>query len=352
MTARIEQQRFQLPLKTPLETSAGSIATRKGVAIAIREENNIGVGEATPLADRTESFSECATAIDSFMRSDREPRRAKMPSDCPAARHAISLAIADLAATQNNQPLSTYLGGQNALERVPVNATVGTVSALRTYEAVLEAIEAGYETVKIKVGKNPISQTIERLEKIAEVTDRAHIRLDANQAWTFEESQRILHEAASIGIDLIEEPLKSPTPQAIGNLDRGPVDIAIDETVESLPTGEVDEWFDAVDAAVLKPMTVGGIDRVIDMASRARKYGVDPIISNTIDGVIARSAAVHTAAALQCEQAAGLATGSMLEHDLGPNILPVAEGQIPVPAGPGLGTHGPWETSDPTENDR
>jgi L-alanine-DL-glutamate epimerase-like enolase superfamily enzyme len=53
--------------------------------------------------------------------------------------------------------------------------------------------------------------------------------------------------------------------------------------------------------------------------------------------VVARTAAVHVAAAIPDVRACGLATADRLESDLGPDPCPVEEGRISVPQDPGLG---------------
>jgi L-alanine-DL-glutamate epimerase-like enolase superfamily enzyme len=53
--------------------------------------------------------------------------------------------------------------------------------------------------------------------------------------------------------------------------------------------------------------------------------------------VVARTAAVHVAAAIQEVPACGLATAEWLAEDLGPDPAPVADGECEVPQAKGLG---------------
>jgi L-alanine-DL-glutamate epimerase-like enolase superfamily enzyme len=55
-----------------------------------------------------------------------------------------------------------------------------------------------------------------------------------------------------------------------------------------------------------------------------------------VDAVVARTAAVHVAAAIPDVPACGLATGSLLADDLYPDPAPVENGSVVVPDGPGL----------------
>ena len=72
------------------------------------------------------------------------------------------------------------------------------------------------------------------------------------------------------------------------------------------------------------------------MARRASQRGVESVVTTTIDAVVARTGAVHVAAALPGRTACGLATGPMLADDLAPDPAPIEDGQMCVPTGPGL----------------
>ncbi|MEF8799769.1 MAG: hypothetical protein V5A56_01875 [Halolamina sp.] len=67
---------------------------------------------------------------------------------------------------------------------------------------------------------------------------------------------------------------------------------------------------DAVDAAVLKSMALGGPGLTIVAARTRLDHGVDPVVMTTIDGAVARSAAVHVAAAILEVRPVGSRRGS------------------------------------------
>ncbi|MDZ7730487.1 MAG: hypothetical protein U5K37_05595 [Natrialbaceae archaeon] len=64
---------------------------------------------------------------------------------------------------------------------------------------------------------------------------------------------------------------------------------------------------------MVKPMAIGGVGQCFETLQGT---GSDPIITSTFDGVVARTAAVHLAAALDCSRACGLATANRLEADV------------------------------------
>lgn len=328
---------FQLPLARPIRTPDGAITTRTGFLIELQQDEYRGIGEATPLLGWTEDIDRCHDELTTIRTTTTKPWQWELPIDAPAARHGIQLAVTDLGAHAAGQSLATYLAGERANRSVPVNATIGSVPVDELANSIRNAIDNGFPAVKIKVGHEPVDTTFARLTEIAPYTSDIAVRLDANQAWHPHTAEQVIEEAANIGIDLIEEPLEKPTIAALGTLSDTPVQIALDETLIDHPEPDHKTWLTAVDAVVIKPMAIGGIDRAIQLVSQARQYNVEPILSTTIDGVIARAAAVHVAAAVGMTTPSGLGTGSWIREDLTDDIVPVNNGQIAVPDGPGIG---------------
>src|SRR3546814_9326445 len=75
----------------------------------------------------------------------------------------------------------------------------------------IAAVERGFESLKIKVGKD-IGVDIERTKAIhAAVEGRALLRLDANQGWTAKQAVYALQtlEDAGVKLELDEQPVKA-----------------------------------------------------------------------------------------------------------------------------------------------
>jgi len=88
-------------------------------------------------------------------------------------------------------------------------------------------------------------------------------------------------------------------------------------------------------------MALGGVDRARQAALEAREAGVEPVVTTTIDAVVARTAALHLAASVPDLPACGLATADRLAEDLAPDPAPVEDGRMAVPDAPGHGVEGP-----------
>lgn len=336
----IERREFSLPLSSPLDTAAGTIERREGIAVRLGTDP-AGVGEATPLPGWTESLSECEEALDAVADTDPDTDLDVALAGLdgrPAARHGLSLALLDGTARERGTPLYGHLGG-DPIEEVAVNATVGDAPAEETATAAREAAADGFGTVKCKVGVRPVAEDAARIRAVREALgpDPA-IRLDANGGWTREQAARALDALAEFDVEYVEQPLEPDDVAGHRELS-SPVPIALDESLAGRTPEEIEAIADAADVFVLKPMALGGVDRVVELGRRLERV----VVTTTIDAVLARTGAIHAAAALDVERACGLATADLLAEDLASDPAPVRDGSASVPQGPGLGTAGPWE---------
>ncbi|EMA63354.1 mandelate racemase/muconate lactonizing enzyme family protein [Halorubrum lipolyticum] len=361
---------FSLGLTSPLETARGAIDRREGFLVAVDPDADgesapaPGLGEATPLPGWTESRSACETALRG-VRTGRDGGDAALaddatladdalsrldPAETPAARHGLALALADATARDAGRSLSSRLARGEGLpapaETVPVNATLGDGDPEAAVTAAESAVSAGFDCLKIKVGARSLDADVERLRAVRRaVGDGVALRADANGAWDRETAREAVERLAPLDLAYLEQPLPADDlagAAALRSAKTGtgadadpPVPIALDE---SLAARGLDAVLDAgaADAVVLKPMALGGPDRALAAATRARAAGVEPVVTTTIDAVVARAAAVHVAAAVPDVAPCGLATGSLLESDLAADPCPVSDGAVAVPSGPGL----------------
>lgn len=342
-----ERRRFALGLIDPLATAAGEIDCREGWLVRVATDDETGIGEATPLPGWTESHEDCRAALDRALdrlETDGLDAALATVADAPAARHGLDTALADLRARETDVPLYRHLADTGAVDRIPANATIGDGDLDDTVAAARRAVEAGFETLKVKVGTRPVGGDVARLQGVRDAVGQAvEIRADANGAWSREEARDALSSFASLSVEYVEQPLPAGDFDGLAALSRSDpgTPIALDETIAR-------EGIDAVldagigDVVILKPMVLGGPRPTVDAAKRARARGVEPVVTTTVDGVVARTAAVHCVAAIPDPAPAGVATGDRLAEDLGPDPAPVRAGTALVPGDKGLGVGPIW----------
>ena len=328
---------FSLRLAAPLSTAAGTITERRGFLVGVEDDGSHGLGEATPLPGWTESSAAARRAL-----ADATVDSPPDPDATPAAAHGVDLARLDAAARRDGRPLAAVLREHSfdtdrpLPDSVPVNATIGDGSVDETVDAATDAAADGFAWLKLKVGVGEPERDLKRVQEVRNaVGDGVGLRLDANGAWDRPTARRMVDRLAPVGIDYLEQPLPAADLAGHAALRGRGVDIAVDE---SLAEAAVETVADAgaADVVVVKPMAVGGPSRAIAAAAAARAAGMEPVVTTTIDGVVARTAAVHVAAAIPRVTACGLSTGSLLAEDLAADPVVIADGRARLPTGGGL----------------
>ena len=333
---------FSLPLSSPLATASGTIGAREGVLVRYDHRGETGVGEATPLPGWTESLPDCRAALDGAADAEatggHTAAMLELAADSvPAARHGFATALLDADARADGVPLYRWFDADRRCTAVPVNATVGDGDPGETADAVARAVDSGFGCCKLKVGARAVGADVARVRAVRErVGDGLALRADANGAWTREQATRAFDAFADLGVDYVEQPLPADDLAGHADLRGGPVGVALDESLVHQRADAVLSA-DAADAVILKPMVLGGPGNAHTLALRARDRGVEPVVTTTIDGVVARLAALHVAAAIPGVRACGLATGDRLASDLASDPATVTDGEMAVPQTDGLG---------------
>lgn len=343
MTTQMHIDPYSIRLASPLSTARGSITQRRGFLVRIAADSEpSGIGEAAPLPGWTESYDACEQALRSAA-SAEDPKRSVDPATTPAAAHAVESARLDRAAAAADRSAAEHLHTEvfgsagDVAGSVPVNATIGGGSIDETVRAATEAVDSGFSCLKLKAGSDALDSDLDRVRAVREaISPTVDIRIDANGAWNRETAARAIDALAPLELEYLEQPLSADDVSGHAELRGNGVPIAVDESLASVGFAEIAEA-DAADVLVCKPMAIGGPRRTVALAARARAAGIDPVVTTTIDAVVARTTAVHVAAAIPDVRPCGLATASLLETDLGPDPVTVADGRVTVPSGAGIG---------------
>lgn len=342
MTRDVTLSPFSLPLATPLETAIGAIEARRGFLLVV----DGAYGEATPLEGWTESYADCRSCLNAattLLESGASWNAAlEACAGNPAARHAIDVARLDAAAKQRGKPLAAVVAEADPDAYVAVNATIGEAPPRETAAHARRAVTSGYECLKLKVGRRPVAGDVERVRAVrAEVGPDVELRVDANGTWTMDQAREAMDAFDDLDVTYAEQPLPADDIHALADLrQHTPIGVAVDETLAHHDVGDV-LMTGAADVVVLKPMALGGLEPALRAAIRARELDVRPVLTTTIDAVVARTAALHLAAGLGGLPACGLATADRLRDDLAVDPAPVTSGRMFVPSGPGLGVETP-----------
>jgi len=349
---------FTLPLTRPVITAAQRITKREGLLLRLfDDEGNVGMGEATPLANfGLETASEVRAALHDFiptlfarnidtLRALLHDFRLAHPTALSACC-ALDSALCDLAAQREGLSLAQWIGnicGMLPRASVAVNALLVERSPAALAKEVGLRIDEGYRTLKFKVGKDAIEQDCARLSLVRmSAGPRVRLRLDANGAWTPSQALEAVRAFSAHDIELLEQPVSAMDLDGLAKVRaHSPIPIAADESAIGPNATRLLIERQAADVIVLKPSAVGGIHAALDIAQCARDASIGLFVTSLLDGAVGRCMALHFAAGChhnmqRGDLACGLATGELLARDIAQAPKP-RRGEMAVPQTPGLG---------------
>ncbi len=215
-----------------------------------------------------------------------------------SAKAAVEIAVYDLWGQLYGAPLYQLLGGGDPVITTDITISVDNIDKM--VADALAALERGFESLKIKVGKD-IDIDIQRIKAIhAAVAGRARLRLDANQGWTAKQAVHVLHtlEDAGVQLELVEQPVKAHDLEGLRYVtERVNTPVMADESVFG-PLDVIELIrMRAADIVNIKLMKTGGISNAVRIADICGLYGVDCMIGCMLESSIGVAAAVHLAVA-------------------------------------------------------
>ncbi len=313
---------YTLPLKRRVVIGDRSMEERNGWLIRLCLENGvIGWGEAAPLpgisSERPHTLGHELFTLKSMLVgrefSDRLLDFNAIKDAVPSVRCAFEMAF------WNAGFLSGYASRFPYAERDVAGLHLNGLLAGQENEILDRAAglaESGCETVKIKVGRRPISHEASLVRRIDDMMDgNVRWRLDANKAWTYQEAVEFMTNLDGLEIEYIEEPLED-TGRLVEWSNETGAPVALDESLMDIGPDELSD-FESIKAIVLKPMLLGGFSRCMSFMDAAGDIGVYPVISSMFESGIGIRTLAHFAT---CSPAghhpAGLDTYDLFEKDL------------------------------------
>ncbi|WP_338729689.1 dipeptide epimerase [Haladaptatus sp. DJG-WS-42] len=295
-------ERVSLPLENPFTIARGTQEVAENVIVRIEDDDGtVGVGGAAP----SEHYGETADTVEAVLPTllsvveevgdphalaEIERTMQARVNLNPAARVAVSIALHDLAAKRAGLPLYRYWGldPSNAPD---TSFTIGIDTKERMHEKTREAVDAGYDILKVKVGTDRDEEII---ETVREAAPEATIRVDANEGWTPREAVEMTYMLNTYDVEFVEQPVPAEDPEGLKFVyERSPLPIAADESCITL--ADIPQIADRVDIANLKLMKCGSLREAKRMIHTARAHGLEVMLGCMIESNASIAAAAHLA---------------------------------------------------------
>ena len=171
----------------------------------------------------------------------------------------------------------------------PTAASVALLAILNETEpealdAELERVlEAGYSTIKVKVGWN-VRDDLHRVRHIQRaLRGRARIRIDANQGYSKDDGCSFARSLDPAGIELFEQACAAGDWDAALAVKRAAaVPIMLDKSIYTMADVEKAAALGAADIIKLKLMKLGGIDQLEQALGRIGALGMTAVLGNGV----------------------------------------------------------------------
>ncbi len=352
----VETIPLNVPFETPFKISSGAPrAVVETLLVRIHTDQGVvGIGETQ--AWRRQGSAELLPNLVNQIKGQFEPLLiGRSPFDVAAimqsmndtlynslyAQAAVGDALYDAMGKLLNVPVYQLLGGK-CRDRV----RVGAVLSMKTETADLigsaeEFHERGFRHFGLKIGVEPAADFKNAEALRARFGDDVVLRVDANGAMTFDAALALLKRLEQFEIDAAEQPVALWDVESLAALARSvAIPIMADECVSTDHS--------LIDVIRRRAATVvqtkvaknGGIYYIRRLWDLARAAGMRIYPGNHPSTSVATASVAHMCAAWPdplMEGVFAVGVSGALADDVATDPIKPVNGEIPIPAGPGLG---------------
>ncbi|MFS4457148.1 dipeptide epimerase [Maribacter sp. 2304DJ31-5] len=238
---------------------------------------------------------------------------------------ALDLAAHDLYGKLKGKPLYK-LWGTN-IDRYPItNYTIGIASVDKM---IAKIKEFPWPIYKIKLGTKDDVTIIRELRKHTD----AVFRIDANCAWTAQETIQNAPILKDLGVEFLEQPLKSDDWKGMEKIMQYPIlPVIADESC--IVASDVDKCAPYFDGINIKLTKCGGLTPALQMIKKARKLGLKVMVGCMTESTVGISAIAQLLPQLDYVDMDG---ALLLEQDIANGVRITSNGKIVFPRLPGSG---------------
>jgi L-alanine-DL-glutamate epimerase-like enolase superfamily enzyme len=332
---RLLWHRFDLPLRHTFTIARGSTDVHQALIVELQQDGLSGYGE-------TEDYPYYGATIENItgLLQHVRPRLESADLGDPAAlwdelhpefrgntfaQCALDLAAHDLWGKLRGQPVWKLWGLE--IDDVPLtDYTIG----IDTIEVMVRKMEefAGWPIYKIKLGT---PHDLEIVRELRKHTD-AVFRIDANCAWTAEETIRNSAALKELGVEFLEQPMPPDRWDDMKRVYReSALPIIADESCLIEP--DVDRCLGHFHGINVKLVKCGGLTPARRMIERARKLGLKTMVGCMTESTVGISAIAQLLPLLDYVDMDG---ALLLARDIATGVR-IERGRVHFPAENGCG---------------
>jgi L-alanine-DL-glutamate epimerase-like enolase superfamily enzyme len=253
------------PLAQPFVIARGAKTEACVVTVTLRQGSVEGRGECVPYA----RYGEAAEATAALIAQHGAPHsHGDLLRSLPAgaARNALDCALWDLEAKLADVPVAILARRtEPGARETCFTLSLGTPDAMATAARAVPHLKL----LKLKLGG---AGDDARMRAVRAARPDARLVGDANEAWTEDLLDPLLHVAHECGFELIEQPLPAGQDEALAALRRS-VPVCADESAHV--SADIPALASRYDAVNIKLDKAGGLTEALAMADAAREAGLE-----------------------------------------------------------------------------
>lgn len=207
----------------------------------------------------------------------------------------------------------------NDSDKININGLVWMGNKDFMKSQIIEKLESGYDTIKLKIGAIGFDEEIELLRFIRKQFSSSEIclRVDANGAFASKDALEKLNVLSELEIHSIEQPIKAGQWDEMSDLcQKTPVPIALDE--ELIPNLEDKEKllrYIQPQFIILKPSLMGGLAGSREWISTAESLGIKWWMTSALESNVGLNAICQFAKEFDNPLPQGLGTGQLYDNN-------------------------------------
>lgn len=293
---KLAWQRVAVPLKTPFTISRGTLHHQQCLIVALSAEGKTGFGEVTcnqyyqhtyeSLEQSLATLADLLASVDCLPPQELYARCEEAIPEDRFALSAVDCAAYDLFGKLSGIPTTEILG-LPAEFNVRSSYTLGIASIEQMIEKL--RAEPDWPIYKIKLGTENDLEIVQALRGETDAT----IRVDANCAWSPEQTLEFSQALAELGVEFIEQPLPAYAPAEQHRLvfEQSSLPIIADESCRT--EGDVAQCRDLFHGINIKLCKCGGLTPGSRMLRQARDWGMKTMVGCMVESTIGISAAAQ-----------------------------------------------------------
>lgn len=315
-------KKYILKFRQASGTSRGILKTKETYFLIIEHESKKGIGECglfrgLSIDDRPDYEEKLQWVCDNIQLD--QSTLLKELSEFPSIYFGVEQAFLSLESTN---PFELYPSNfTNGNKSIAINGLIWMGSSDFMKQQIVEKLESGFTTIKMKIGAIDFKTELALLKGIRKEfnSNEIELRVDANGAFKTDEALEKLKLLSDHELHSIEQPIKAGQWNEMAELClKTPLPIALDEELIGIFDLSVKEKLIETikpQFIILKPSLIGGFNGSKDWIKISNSHNMGWWITSALESNIGLSAIAQFTFSLQTTIPQGLGTGGLFTNN-------------------------------------